>query len=46
MWLVLLPNKDHAAAAIKNFQAGVEVETWHKLKALHTDCGAQTQARG
>lgn len=39
MWLVLLPSKDHAASAIKNFQAGIEVETGRKLKALRTDRG-------
>jgi hypothetical protein len=41
MWLVLLPSKDHATAAIKNFQASVEVETLRKLKTLRTDCGGE-----
>jgi hypothetical protein len=39
MWLVLLPSKDQVTATIKNFQAVVEVETGHKLKALRTDRG-------
>jgi hypothetical protein len=37
MWLVLLPCKDHAEFSIKNFQVGIEVDTGHKLKILHTD---------
>lgn len=41
MWLVLLPSKDGAPSAIKNFQAAVEVETGRKLKALHTDRGGE-----
>jgi transposase InsO family protein len=41
MWLVLLPGKDHAAAAIKNFHAAVEVETGRKLKTLRTDRGGE-----
>jgi hypothetical protein len=41
MWLVLLPSKDYAAAAIKNFQASVEVETGRKLKTLRTDRGGE-----
>jgi hypothetical protein len=39
MWLMLLPSKDHAASAIKNFQASVEVEIERKLKMLRTDRG-------
>jgi histone deacetylase 1/2 len=39
MWLFLLPSKDQAATAIKNFQVTVEVETRCKLKALRTDRG-------
>jgi hypothetical protein len=39
MWLMLLPSKNHAASAIKNFQAGIEVETRCKLKMLRTDRG-------
>jgi hypothetical protein len=42
MWLVLLPSKDQAATAIKNFQAAVEVETGRKLKALCTDRGGDS----
>ena len=42
MWLVLLPSKDHAACAIKNFQAGIEVETGRKLKVLRTDRGGNS----
>jgi hypothetical protein len=30
--------QDHAMSAIKNFQAGVEVEPRRKLKILRTDC--------
>jgi hypothetical protein len=41
MWLVLLPSKDQAAAAIKNFQMSVEVETGRKLKTLRTDRGGE-----
>lgn len=41
MWLVLLPSKDEAPSAIKNFQAVAEVETGRKLKALRTDRGGE-----
>jgi hypothetical protein len=41
MWLILLPSKDHTVGAIKNFQAGVEVETGRKLKVLRTDRGGE-----
>jgi transposase InsO family protein len=37
MWLRLLSSKDQAPAAIKNFQAAVEVESGRKLKVLRTD---------
>lgn len=41
LWLILLASKDEAAAAIKKFQAGVEVETGRKLRALRTDRGGE-----
>jgi hypothetical protein len=41
MWLVHLPSKDQAAATIKNFQAGVEVEMGRTLKALRNDRGGE-----
>ena len=41
MWLVLLSSKGEAAGAIKKFQAGVEVETGRKLRALRTDRGGE-----
>ncbi|WVZ77310.1 hypothetical protein U9M48_025192 [Paspalum notatum var. saurae] len=41
MWLHLLPSKDHAPAAIKNFQAAVEVESGRKLKVLRIDRGGE-----
>jgi hypothetical protein len=41
MWLALLRSKDEAPAAIKNWQAGVEVETRVKLRVLHTDWGGE-----
>ena len=44
MWLVLLSSKDEAAGAIKKFQAGVEVETGRKLRALRTDRGGEFTA--
>ncbi|WVZ61915.1 hypothetical protein U9M48_011722 [Paspalum notatum var. saurae] len=37
MWLVLLPSKGRAAAAIKEFQARAEAESGCKLLALRTD---------
>jgi hypothetical protein len=42
MWLMLLPSKDHAASAINNFQASIEVETGRKLKMLRTDRGGNS----
>jgi hypothetical protein len=42
MWLMLLPSKNHAASTIKNFQAGVEVETRRKLKMLRTNRGGDS----
>ncbi|WVZ83459.1 hypothetical protein U9M48_030605 [Paspalum notatum var. saurae] len=44
MWLVLLTRKDEAADTIKKFQAGVEVETGRKLRALRTDRGGEFTA--
>ena len=41
MWLHLLSSKDQAAAAIKNFQAAVEVESGRELKVLRTDRGGE-----
>ncbi|WVZ56480.1 hypothetical protein U9M48_007001 [Paspalum notatum var. saurae] len=41
MWLRLLSSKDQAPAAIKNFQAAVEVESGRKLKVLRTDRGGE-----
>ncbi|WVZ53904.1 hypothetical protein U9M48_004791 [Paspalum notatum var. saurae] len=41
MWLRLLSRKDQAPAAIKNFQAAVEVESGRKLKVLRTDRGGE-----
>ena len=41
MWIVLLSRKDEAPAAIKRWQAGVEVETSVKLRALRTDRGGE-----
>ena len=37
MWLALLPSKDRAAAAIKEFQACAAAESGCKLLALKTD---------
>ena len=39
MWIVLLSRKDEAPAAIKRWQAGIEVETSVKLRAPRTDRG-------
>ncbi|WVZ83650.1 hypothetical protein U9M48_030778 [Paspalum notatum var. saurae] len=44
MWIMLLTSKDEAAGAIKKFQAGVEVETGRKLRALRTDRGGEFTA--
>lgn len=41
MWIRLLSGKHEAAAAIKQFHAGVEVESGRKLRALHTDHGGE-----
>jgi hypothetical protein len=41
MWLVLLPSKDRAAAAIKEFQARAEAESGCKLLGLRTDRGGE-----
>jgi hypothetical protein len=37
MWIVLLPTKDGAPAAIKNVQAATEWKSGKKLRALRTD---------
>lgn len=37
MWVTLLKSKDKVAAAIKQFQARVELEAGHKLKVLRID---------
>jgi hypothetical protein len=37
MWVVLLPTKDGAAAAIKNVQAAAEQKSGKKLRAMCTD---------
>lgn len=39
MWILLLSGKHEVAATIKQFQAGIEVETGWKLQVLRTDCG-------
>ena len=41
MWLALLPSKDRAAAAIKEFQARAAAESGCKLLALKTDRGGE-----
>ena len=41
MWLALLPSKDRAAAAIKEFQARAAAESGCKLLALRTDRGGE-----
>ena len=41
MWLSLLASKDEAPAAIKRFQASVEVESGRKLRVLCTDNGRE-----
>lgn len=41
MWLTLLTTKDQAAAAIKQFKAGAEVEIGRKLRLLRTDRGGE-----
>jgi len=41
MWLALLPSKDRAAAAIKEFQARAAAESGCKLLVLRTDHGGE-----
>lgn len=41
MWIRLLSGKHEAAAAIKQFKAGVEMESGRKLRALRTDRGGE-----
>jgi hypothetical protein len=41
MWVVVIPSKDRAAAAIKDIQARAEGESDLKLKALRTDHGGE-----
>jgi transposase InsO family protein len=41
MWVVLLSRKSDTPAAIKRWQAGVEVETRVKLRELRTDRGGE-----
>nr|CAE04466.3 OSJNBa0029L02.7 [Oryza sativa Japonica Group] len=41
MWVRLLSGKHEAVAAIKQFQAGVELESGRKLQALRTDRGEE-----
>jgi hypothetical protein len=43
MWVVLLPTKDGAAAAIKNIQAVAKQKSGKKLRALRTDRGANSR---
>ncbi|WVZ49092.1 LOW QUALITY PROTEIN: hypothetical protein U9M48_000473, partial [Paspalum notatum var. saurae] len=44
MWLVLLPTKDGASAAIKHIQAAAERKSGEKLGALRTDRGGEFTA--
>jgi hypothetical protein len=41
MWVVLLPTKDEAPAAIKRVQAAAERKTGKKIRALRTDRGGE-----
>lgn len=41
MWVTLLKFKDKAVAAIKQFQARVELEAGRKLKVLRIDRGGE-----
>jgi hypothetical protein len=41
IWVVAIPSKDRAVAAIKDIQAWAEGESGLKLKALRTDCGGE-----
>jgi hypothetical protein len=45
MWVQLLSSKDEVVAAIKNFQAAIEVATGRKLKTLQTDHGGGSSPR-
>ncbi|WVZ91404.1 hypothetical protein U9M48_037581 [Paspalum notatum var. saurae] len=44
MWVMLVSQKSEAAAEIIKFQAGVEVESGRKLRALRTDRGGEFTA--
>jgi transposase InsO family protein len=44
MWVVVIPSKDRAVAAIKDIQAWAEGESGLKMKALRTDCGCEFTA--
>jgi hypothetical protein len=41
IWVVAIPSKDRAVAAIKDIQAWAEGESGLKLKALRTDRGGE-----
>jgi hypothetical protein len=41
MWIKVLPSKDAAATAIKQYQAAAEAETGHKLRAFCSDRGGE-----
>jgi hypothetical protein len=41
MWVKTLASKDVAVAAIKQFQAAVEAETDHRLRAFRSDRGGE-----
>jgi hypothetical protein len=43
MWVILLPTKDGAPAAIKHVQAAAERKSGKKLRALRTDRGGSSQ---
>ena len=45
MWLILLASKDQAAAAIKQLQTRLEVESGERLGTLRTDCRGEFTAR-
>jgi hypothetical protein len=44
MWVVMIPSKDCAAAAIKDIQAWAEGEFGLKLKTLYTNRGGEFTA--
>jgi hypothetical protein len=44
MWIKLLRTKDEAADAIRQFQAGAEVESRHTLRVFRTDRGGEFTA--